>query len=361
MGRKTNKAKEIFKNLILIVPKEQKKTFRKETLKSNYRNILMASIALFLMEIQLYFMPERLFGYKPVILFFICANFLFIPSIWYIKKNIKSINDTAAALVLYLYLYLVLFLGIFLVLESQNKADFVHMYIMAAIGISAFIYLTMLECAAVIGSSFVIFSILLPNYQNNPDVRFVILINCMFFLVLSFLLANIRLKSKYASFIDKQQLIKNAESDLMTDCYNHKTVIEKIAKKIEQAKFSGRKFSVVMIDIDNFKHINDEHGHVAGDEVLKSISDIIKQNTGKKDIIGRYGGDEFLIMIDGANAEDAKEITQKIFDSVKGLEKSVTLSAGLRQFEGQGINQLIKQADKNLYIAKQSGKNRIIY
>lgn len=114
-----------------------------------------------------------------------------------------------------------------------------------------------------------------------------------------------------------------------------------------------------MIDIDNFKHINDTCGHLEGDKVIIKTTEIIRANVGKEDIVARWGGDEFIIILPYASLKKATEISTCIKDSLSTASQ-LTASIGVTAFtEGDNINSIINRADLLLYQAKYKGKNEI--
>ncbi|KND48167.1 MAG: two-component system, cell cycle response regulator [Parcubacteria bacterium C7867-006] len=141
--------------------------------------------------------------------------------------------------------------------------------------------------------------------------------------------------------------------------------------KVEEGKrkdwFGFRNLSVLFFDIDNFKIINDTYGHDVGDMVLEKVSGIIKQSIREGDTAARWGGEEIVVSLLGANEADAKskadDIRARIENYVFELkpELRVTISAGVASYEnGIDLHELIKNADKSLYKAKESGRNKVI-
>jgi diguanylate cyclase (GGDEF)-like protein len=119
-----------------------------------------------------------------------------------------------------------------------------------------------------------------------------------------------------------------------------------------------------MLDIDYFKKINDKYGHVFGDEVLIKISSVIEETVRKVDIAGRYGGEEFLIVIPGTDSGGAYKTAERIRESIEKIKwdkdgPKVTISGGVCEFKDEDSEKLIAKADKLLYRAKESGRNRI--
>ena len=159
----------------------------------------------------------------------------------------------------------------------------------------------------------------------------------------------------YVRYRDKSEI------DLLTNIYNRGTGVEKIKQLIDQ-KIYG---SFIIIDIDQFKHINDNYGHMAGDEVLKSLSNALKEHFKEDDIIFRMGGDEFIVYSVGlTNEKQCIECLDKLFCYLKNVKiKSInnytlSISIGCSIFE-KGVsdyNQLYRSSDKSLYRAKKSGR-----
>jgi diguanylate cyclase (GGDEF)-like protein len=114
------------------------------------------------------------------------------------------------------------------------------------------------------------------------------------------------------------------------------------------------------VDIDNFKKYNDTLGHLEGDKILKQVAKILTTQVRKIDSVGRYGGEEFLIILPETNIQDAKEISERLKNSIQ-KETVVTISIGLvsNTAVGSTVEDLLSQADKALYLAKKNGRNRI--
>ena len=124
-------------------------------------------------------------------------------------------------------------------------------------------------------------------------------------------------------------------------------------------------FTLLMVDIDNFKLLNDTFGHLQGDKVLKEVSKIIKRHIRKKDVLTRYGGDEFVIVLWEIKKEKARLLAERIRKAVKqefkGFNFNLTLSIGIASFpeDGRRVGTLLDRVDKALYRAKAKGRDRI--
>jgi diguanylate cyclase (GGDEF)-like protein len=166
----------------------------------------------------------------------------------------------------------------------------------------------------------------------------------------------------------KDQLTVLAITDGHTEAYNHRYFMDQIREKFEEAKKESVPISLLMIDIDYFKTFNDNHGHMTGDLVLKSIAQILKSGCRQEDIVARYGGEEFAIILPYADAHDAFTVAERIRTKVEqysvpnGRETqtvTVSIGIGVKGEDAESIDQLISCADRALYRAKATGRNRV--
>ncbi|MBB6062497.1 two-component system cell cycle response regulator [Thermosipho japonicus] len=157
------------------------------------------------------------------------------------------------------------------------------------------------------------------------------------------------------------------EIDNLTQVFNKQFIISKLNELLKMHRRQNLPLSVVMIDIDDFKKINDTYGHVKGDEVLKQFAKLIKEGLRESDYLGRYGGEEFLVIFPATSCFDAKKVMERILDKVNkynwkeelGIEK-VTFSAGVCCDLSKTVLGLINMADEKLYRAKRNGKNQVV-
>ncbi len=161
--------------------------------------------------------------------------------------------------------------------------------------------------------------------------------------------------------------------DSLTGLYNRRYVMEAYKMEFSKASRYNSNISIIMMDIDNFKIINDTYGHLSGDLVIKSISEIIKKSIRNFDIPGRYGGEEFILILPETSIDDTVIVAERIRASVESFDflsivnekLIVTISIGISNLITMESNknelELIKVADSNLYKAKKTGKNRVIH
>lgn len=154
--------------------------------------------------------------------------------------------------------------------------------------------------------------------------------------------------------------------DGLTGIHNRRYFEMRIVEELERAsRFQGR-MSLIMIDIDHFKKMNDEFGHLLGDEMLRTVSSILKQQLRKMDMVCRYGGDEFAIVVPETSGESAMRVAEKLRRQVEtqffpGVPRPVSISCGVADYPTHGLtrDEVVAAADSALYLAKQAGRNRV--
>lgn len=176
-------------------------------------------------------------------------------------------------------------------------------------------------------------------------------------------ISKYKMKQKYST-----ELEKIAKTDPLTQLPNRRAVLEHINYEIVRFNRNAEPFTIAISDIDNFKAVNDTHGHDAGDKVLITLSDLMKKTIRKQDICARWGGEEFLFLFPGTDIKGGKTISEKIRMKIekenidyKGSLISITMTFGICTFsEALTIDECITKADKALYEGKKLGKNRIV-
>lgn len=157
-------------------------------------------------------------------------------------------------------------------------------------------------------------------------------------------------------------------TDVLTETLSRRHALERLDDELERSKKMKLAFAVLMIDLDRFKEINDTYGHLVGDVVLSEVAGVIKANIREIDLIGRYGGEEFLIILTETGKAEAGLAAERIRKAVEGAlvraydeELHVTISIGVAVFPADGVSGigLIEKADSALYRAKNTGRNRV--
>lgn len=177
------------------------------------------------------------------------------------------------------------------------------------------------------------------------------------------LISAVKARSKRASVLNYYMT-----TDSLTGLLNHSSILKKLEYQVANAKQTNSHGSFVMIDIDHFKKVNDSFGHPIGDLVLKELANLLLSRLRSQDNVGRYGGEEFALILPGADLDDSFKLVNDLLKFFAHhrfhcghQEFNVTFSAGIARFDGgEDIARLVDQADKALYRAKKMGRNQII-
>lgn len=163
----------------------------------------------------------------------------------------------------------------------------------------------------------------------------------------------------------KNRILSEISSiDGLTKIGNHRTLIEHLKAEIAETSRTSSQLSIALFDIDDFKKVNDSKGHVYGDQVLVDIASIMKKSIRGTDFVGRYGGEEFMVIFPNTILSVASKISERIrqavedYNFVDGLR--ITISGGTSQYNNETITELVHSADTKLYTAKRNGKNQIV-
>lgn len=181
--------------------------------------------------------------------------------------------------------------------------------------------------------------------------------------------ANQQLESQLSEIKALQgSLHEQAIRDPLTELYNRRFLNEAVEREFHRAARLAQPLSIIILDIDHFKDINDKHGHAVGDAYLIMLANLIRQHTRRTDIVCRYGGEEFLLVLPDTSLDAAAQQAEKLrhlcaeaFHLAEGLEISATISLGVASYPVHGSNQheIINKADQALYTSKYSGRNRV--
>jgi diguanylate cyclase (GGDEF)-like protein len=170
--------------------------------------------------------------------------------------------------------------------------------------------------------------------------------------------------------LENIQIVTNhANRDYLTGLYNRRYFFESMTEYEEEVKESGEKFAVAMIDIDFFKKVNDTYGHDIGDKVIVALSEILRTSTSHRDIVARFGGEEFCVVLKNINRYSALDIFERIRAEVERFSFAIdkdnylkfTISIGAIMYADDDLEESINQADMMLYNAKKEGRNRVLF
>lgn len=163
-------------------------------------------------------------------------------------------------------------------------------------------------------------------------------------------------------WVEEQNVVlkEKAETDGLTMLYNHSAILDKLNREMERARRYAIDLSIILFDLDHFKAVNDKLGHLAGDAVLKQTSAILQNHLRKTDHAGRYGGEEFLIILSHTSFSKALDAAENIRKAIEAHEIPITISGGVAAFKkDMDQHRFIEVADQMCYRAKEKGRNRI--
>ncbi|EMG38059.1 diguanylate cyclase (GGDEF) domain-containing protein [Desulfocurvibacter africanus PCS] len=174
-----------------------------------------------------------------------------------------------------------------------------------------------------------------------------------------------RLRMQIAQAQDLCELLAN--TDVLTGVPNRRQLMARLEEELARAMRTGQPLACALMDVDHFKRVNDTHGHQKGDTVLKALARIARETVRGYDVVGRFGGEEFLLVLPGTDSEHAVELAERVRLAVQdrlatetGLPSVVTISLGVATLRpGDNVESLVKRADDALYRAKEKGRNRV--
>lgn len=176
------------------------------------------------------------------------------------------------------------------------------------------------------------------------------------------------LSALYLAFQAYQEVERLSVTDSLTCLYNRRKFFEELMREWERARRYGSRLSLIMLDLDHFKDVNDAHGHQVGDDVLKATSEVLTASTRKTDVVARYGGEEFIILLTETGPEGALEVAERIRRGIAKAQVSkakpnlrCTASLGVTTFRPTApVDKLVSEADEALYNAKHLGRDQVV-
>ena len=178
---------------------------------------------------------------------------------------------------------------------------------------------------------------------------------------------HLKVQSLLQELAEKNRVLQEMViTDGLTQIYNRRHVMDRLEVEISLALRHQHPLSIIMFDVDHFKNVNDTYGHQVGDQVLTQIAQCVKANIRKTDLVGRYGGEEFLVLLPHTDNLNSREVAEHLRHEVDSLGweaagLTTTISGGVASLEGQSLKELLQEADLLLYQAKTKGRNRICW
>ncbi len=168
-----------------------------------------------------------------------------------------------------------------------------------------------------------------------------------------------------------QQLYESSVRDPLTKVHNRRYLVDRLAGESAYARRHGTRLALLLLDLDHFKKVNDTHGHLAGDDVLRDVAALLQRMIRAEDVLARYGGEEFVVLVRGIEHANVGRFAERLRAAVEGLEVAadgsvmrVTVSIGIASLSElpraqQDADSLLRLADERLYTAKEGGRNRV--
>ena len=228
------------------------------------------------------------------------------------------------------------------------------------------------KIARVVYSIITVFALLLTEYGNfdlytnhllqSEQIRLMYVLN----ITTSILVLSIAIYI-FVNILEKTEEISRqlARTDPLTQLFNRRHFFELSNQLLMLSKGCGSPHSLAFLDLDNFKHINDQHGHEVGDRVLQKVSKVLKETVRKSDVVARFGGEEFIILFTNTDKQHALTVCEVIRKAIEEADmpehvNNITTSIGVAGVDDETIIQVIKRADSALYEAKNKGRNQIV-
>jgi diguanylate cyclase (GGDEF)-like protein len=361
------------------VPEEYDELFLSEKNAFNLRHLNNVTLIIILIAaillLQYIFFPQSETAdynhiYKMIFSLIILESLIF----YLISKFIrKEISDKSKKVFLFVYIYCLSFLFMGLTYFDLHFGQELSGFIIVLMFLSTMIWFSPKEFAFI--STFVLFLLIISYLilSSFITIQFQQIVQGLIFYSISWVMylsiSSVRIESFLNRItMEKQYEMLETESatDPLTGLYNRRYLKEEIKKELSRSERSGLMFCILLLDIDHFKKINDNYGHITGDEVLKELSAILRNSVRLSDKVFRFGGEEFIVLLPETLAVDSKILGERIREKIEnfsfsGVRKKITVSGGITQSSIESsLELLIQKADKRLYFAKENGRNLII-
>lgn len=294
---------------------------------------------------------------------------LFIISILLLKKYKDSHNIILLGMIIYGTALTGAILGATNSFLVQKLIPNITIFIIAIMLIAALVRMSFLGTAFVYGSVYIYFLVGFPYFQTNEDYLTWNTINASIAVTVGVVLTLMMLAHSIAQFNDHKEIQRQnmelyflANHDNMTKLLNHQSIHRSIEEMKNNALENDRIISLAVIDIDNLKKVNDSYGHLYGDAMIIEVANVLKAHSRELDIIGRYGGDEFILILPDTSSEEAYDILLRIKEAVANIfinDIKITVSIGIAVLTENNANSLLEEADSRMYESKRNGKNLI--
>lgn len=300
-------------------------------------------------------------------IFFITFLLLFIYAIWMVYKPKKIKKENSLVIQLFENATFIVIFSVAIIISGANQSQYKILFLFIIITTTIQSGMKQGMIMACISSAIILIMdlVCMPGINVNIYFENDLVLSGVFILTAWPLGFYVKIEGEHIN-----RLTSLANEDGLTGVYNHRYFYEALDRKIKYSKENNEKISMIFLDIDYFKHYNDLYGHQEGDKVLKKIGKTLKEITRDCDIVSRYGGEEFAIILPNTDEKGATEIAEKIRYSIENTyfygqqnqpNKNLTVSIGISVYPDKATNEfeLIKSADDALYRAKFFNKNRV--
>ncbi len=255
--------------------------------------------------------------------------------------------------------------NLYLSITDKNFASYspeIYLAIMWTFAVSGLTLRPATVSALISAAMVLVFTALYSNTQAMPYLHLLWLTSAFAF----GLLAAYLLERSYRKlFAQQRELERLATVDDLTGLWNQRHIRERLAREVDRTERSGSPLSVIMFDIDHFKRINDEHGHVAGDALLTELGELLHDRVRSTDIVGRTGGEEFLVVLPDTDLAQAEGVAEKLRCAIREhcfeLGGQQTATFGLARYRpGETLVELIQRTDQAMYSGKRAGRDQVV-
>ncbi len=345
--------------------------FERDVLKDNFSRLKILSIIMAIIQHMMVDASDYLYKTTWLAWPFLITSFLMIPLIWIVRVNSHRFPLLLAKAIQYFYALSIMAFGIAMTCDTQPQVDMVLIYLMAVFGVTIALYMPPWQSIILLLSASLAFAFIIPNYIDGDKQVYVTNFNVVLFTIFAWIQSQMHYKMKISQYRDRHMIEEKshilediARRDSMTMLLNHVTAMEILQTEIERANEIKTPLALIFADIDNFKHINDQYGHQTGDRVIIEVARVLSETVRSSDILCRYGGEEFVIIMPDTDLSAAQSCASRLIEALGNAqfehEITVTLSGGISQYQGETIDEFIRTTDEKLYLAKAAGKNQFV-
>ncbi len=309
-------------------------------------------------------------------------SIVFLLAVWSIKRK-KTENSAVGRALPAAVAFCYLFFGATLCVIDQLVTSSINPYLITSIAVPLVIMIHPHYSLLFYPLTYLAFNLMLPITQGNPDLLLTVRVNGFSSMAIGLGLALLMWRTGVLTLLQRkkietqtrelaeknEQLKKLAGTDMLTGLYNRMRFTEFVEQELTRIARTGEESALVLLDLDNFKEVNDSYGHPGGDVILQLVAGVIRGQLRETDILARFGGDEFSILLPGTSREGALKAAEKLRQTLENitftgkLERlKITASFGITQLQGgreSAFETLYNIADEALYRAKENGRNLI--